>query len=222
MNILLAEDDYFLANGLTMLMAESGYKVVHTANGIDARHLVLTGSFDLLILDLQLPGLNGLEVLQQIRSKGKTIPVLILTARDTVEDRISGLDLGANDYMAKPFDVGELEARIRALLRTTAWGNQHEVVNGKLRFDTYSRRAFVESNPVDSAFRELSILELLLQNIGRVVTKAQLADCLDDYNADLTNNAIDILIHRLRKKLDSSGCEIRTIRGLGYMVEKVE
>jgi two-component system OmpR family response regulator len=220
MRILLAEDDHFLARGLVMALEGSGYNLTHTDNGAEADRAVASGEYDLLILDLGLPEVDGLEVLRRIRQRQQTLPVLILTARHSIPDRVRGLDLGANDYLAKPFDLSELEARIRVLLRKQFWNNRTVITHGDIEFETTSQQAKVAGKPIDLTARETKLLEIMLQNSGRVVTKQQLADRICNWEAELTDNAIDILMHRLRKKLSSSGLVVRTIRGLGYMVEK--
>ena len=219
MYILLAEDDEFLSDGISMALRDNGYRVDHAKTGPDAEAAARTVPYDLMILDLNLPLRDGREVLQNLRKEGHGVPVLILTAYGTIEDRIKGLDLGANDYMTKPFDLGELEARVRALLRAANWNNRSTINLGSLTFDTVARRAFDADQEIELAARELAVLEFLLQNSGRVVTKQQLTDYLAGLDGEISNNALDILICRLRKKIDNSNCAIRTIRGLGYIFE---
>lgn len=220
MYILLAEDDEHLSEGISMALKDNGYRVDRAANGPDAENAARNVPYDLLILDLNLPQLDGREVLKRLRKEGHGVPVLILTAYGSIEDRIKGLDLGANDYMTKPFDLGELEARVRALLRSTNWKNRSTIKIGALQFDTVARRAFIKEEEVELAARELAVLEFLLQNAGRVVTKQQLTDYLAGMDGEISNNALDILICRLRKKIDNSECAVRTIRGLGYIFEE--
>jgi two-component system OmpR family response regulator len=164
--------------------------------------------------------MDGLEVLKRSRARGLRLPVLILTARDALEDRVRGLDLGANDYLTKPFQLPELEARIRALLRKDQWDNRTRIVCGALSFDTGSRTAYLGDERLEISPRETAILEILLQNRGRVVSKARLTEHLSSWEAEVTFNAIDIAMHRLRKKLEPAGVNVRTIRGLGYLIEK--
>lgn len=217
--ILLAEDDQFLSDGLSRTLRHSGYKIDQARTGIDAEAAVLANPYDLVILDLGLPDMDGLEVLEHLRQDGKVLPVLILTARDAPDDRIRGLDLGANDYLCKPFNVGELEARIRALLRKDKWANRKEIKSGSLVFDTAANKFFVENEPLDLSSREYVVLEMLLQRKGRVVFKNELIDHLSNFEKDMTTNALDIVIHRLRKKIDHSGCTILTVKGLGFIIE---
>ena len=220
MRILLVEDDAFLSNGLLMALQDSGYTVEHTGDGEDAVMLLSTNPYDLVILDLNLPGIDGLEVLSRIRKKRCATPVLILSARAGLSNRVNGLDLGANDYLTKPFELPELEARIRALLRKEHWGNMTEIVHGDLSFDTVGRTISIKESNVELSVRELTVLEILLKRAGRVVKKEKILDELAGIDVEPTYNALDILIHRLRKKLDRSECTIRTIRGLGYVLDK--
>lgn len=221
MRILLAEDDDFLAGGIELALTNAGYTVERAGTGTDAEHMLHVHEFDLLLLDLGLPHLDGMDVLRQLRSSGKTLPVIILTARDALEDRILGLDSGANDYLTKPFELAELLARVRAMTRKQLWGNSLEYVHGPLRFDTGSRRVTVSGEVIDLSARELAILELLLQRAPRVVNKDQIAEHLPSWDADISHNAIEIVIHRLRKKLERDGFSIRTARGLGYLIDKI-
>lgn len=217
--ILLAEDDQFLSDGLSRTLRHSGYKIDQARNGLDAEAAMLANQYDLVILDLGLPDVDGLTVLAKLRREGKALPVLILTARDAPDDRIRGLDLGANDYLCKPFNMGELEARIRALIRKEKWANRTAISVGSLVFDTVANKVFVEDQPLDLSAREYLVLEMLLQRKGRVVMKTDLIEHLGNLEKDMTTNALDIVIHRLRKKLDDSGCVIQTVKGLGFIIE---
>ncbi|HEY9730701.1 MAG TPA: response regulator transcription factor [Drouetiella sp.] len=217
--ILLAEDDQFLSDGLSRTLRHSGYKVDQAPTGLEAEAAVLANSYDLVILDLGLPDIDGLTVLSNIRQEGRAIPILILTARDATDDRIRGLDGGANDYLCKPFNMGELEARIRALLRKDKWANKTEIKVGALSFDTVANKVFIDEKPVDLSSREYLVLEMLLQRKGRVVFKNDLLDHLSNLEKDMTTNALDIVVHRLRKKTENSGCIIQTVKGLGFIIE---
>ena len=199
MRILLAEDDDFLAGGIELALTNASYTVHRAKNGPDADHLLRVQEFDLLLLDLGLPLMDGMEVLNKMRTRGNTMPVLILTARDRLEDRVKGLDSGANDYLVKPFELPELLARIRALTRKQLWGNSLEYVHGPLKFDISARRVTVAGEMIDLSARELAVLELLLQRAPRVVNKDQIAEHLAGWEADVTHNAIEIIVHRLRK-----------------------
>lgn len=219
MRILLAEDDDYLASGIALSLRDSGYAIDHVTTGPEADLAVAMTPYDLLILDLGLPMLDGMEVLRRLRGRGQALPVLILTARDNLSDRVAGLDVGANDYLTKPFALPELEARIRALIRKESWGNRVTVELGNVSFDTVSRTVCLEGRNLDLSGRELAVLELLLQRAGRMVSKKQLVDHLSSWEMEITINALEIIMHRLRKKLVGAGLTIRTTRGLGYLLE---
>ena len=220
MRILLAEDDMYLSDAIALALQEGGYVLDRVNRGDDADSALRIGTYDLVILDLGLPGLDGLEVLKLLRGRGQVLPVLILTARDSLPDRVAGLDSGANDYLTKPFDLPELEARIRALIRKDRWGNRNIIKHGSLEFDTVARLLTDNNELVELSARETAALEILLQRSGMIVTKEQLSEHLSTWEIEVTHNAIEIIIHRLRKKLENSDLSLRTIRGLGYLVEK--
>ncbi|MCC6533801.1 MAG: response regulator transcription factor [Burkholderiales bacterium] len=223
MRLLIAEDDPMLADGLARSLAQIGFAIDLAPDGLTADHMLLNQSYDLVILDLGLPKMEGLEVLRRMRRRSGaagTAPVLILTARDGLEDRVRGLDLGADDYLTKPFDLPELEARARALVRRGKFGVSPQFVHGRLRFDTIGRRALLDDRPLDLSARELSVLETLLLNVGRVVSKEQLAEQLAGWGEEPGVNAIEVYIHRLRKKLEPAEVSVRTVRGLGYLLDK--
>jgi len=219
MHILIAEDDSILADGLSRSLRYDGYAVDVVNDGSSADSALQLQAFDLLVLDLDLPQLHGLEVLRLLRRRHVQIPVLILTADDTIEQRVKGLDLGADDYMAKPFSLSELEARVRALTRRSA-GNSTTVLKHKnLTFDLNGRIARIHDKPLDLSARETSLLEIFLTRCGRMISKNQFVDLLCEWGEEVTTNAIEVYIHRLRKKLDPSGARIITVRGLGYRLE---
>src|SRR5579864_3024970 len=220
MRILIAEDDSILADGLVRSLRQSAYAVDHVKNGVEADTALSMQTFDLLILDLGLPRMSGLEVLRRLRARNSNLPVLSLTAADSVDERVKGLDLGADDYMAKPFALNELEARVRALTRRGAGGGPTVVKHGSLSFDQVGRIAYVNDQVIDLSARELGLLEVLLQRIGRLVSKEQLVDHLCEWGEEVSNNAIEVYVHRLRKKIEPSGVRIITVRGLGYCLEK--
>jgi len=220
MRILIAEDDSILADGLVRSLRQSAYAVDLVNNGVDADTALSVQSFDLLILDLGLPRMSGLEVLRRLRARNSNLPVLILTAADSVDERVKGLDLGADDYMAKPFALNELEARVRALTRRGAGGGPTVMRHGSLAFDQVGRIAYINEQVIDLSARELGLLEVLLQRIGRLVSKEQLVDHLCEWGEEVSNNAIEVYVHRLRKKIEPSGVRIITVRGLGYCLEK--
>lgn len=219
MRILLAEDDRVIADGLGRSLRKSGYAVDWVANGADADNALLSGTYDLVILDLGLPRLSGQEVLKRLRARKSNVPVLILTALDGTSDRVKGLDLGADDYMVKPFELAELEARVRALTRRST-GTVPLLQFGALAFDQTNRCALLRDELLDLSARELGLLEILMQRAGRLVSKDQLVDHLCGWGEEVSHNAIEVYVHRLRKKLESSGATITTVRGLGYCFEK--
>ena len=220
MRILLAEDDQVLADGLTRSLRLAGYATDCVNTGTEADTALAAQDFDLLILDLGLPKMSGLEVLRRLRARNSRLPVLILTAVDSVEQRVKGLDLGADDYMAKPFALSELEARVRALTRRGAGGGPTVIKHGPLTYDQVGRMAYLHEQVLDLSARELGLLEVLLQRTGRLVSKEQLVDHLCEWGDEVSNNAIEVYIHRLRKKIETEGVRIATVRGLGYSLEK--
>lgn len=219
MRILIAEDDSIIADGLCRSLRSNGYAVDRAASGLDADTALMANSYDLLILDLGLPKLPGLDVLKRLRARGSAMPVLILTAMDGTEDRVRGLDLGADDYMVKPFELPELEARVRALTRRSG-GSAPTVQFGALSYDQVGRVALMHGQPLDLSARELGLLEVLLSRAGRLVSKDQLVDQLCGWGEEVSHNAIEVYVHRLRKKLEPGGVRIATVRGLGYCLEK--
>ena len=220
MRILIAEDDPILADGLSASLRECGHSVDRVATGGEALSAIASFEFDLLILDLGLPRMNGLEVLQRLRAKSTELPVLILTAQDGVDARVRGLDLGADDYLAKPFALEELKARVRALTRRAAGGTASQVECGGLTFDRVGRVAKVRGEPIDLSARELVLLEVLLQRADRMVSKTQLLDHMCEWGDEVSTNAIEVYVHRLRRKLEAAGVEIVTARGVGYRIQK--
>jgi len=219
MRILIAEDDSILADGLSRSLRYDGYAVDVVNDGSSADSALQLQSFDLLILDLDLPQMHGLSVLRQLRNRNTPIPVLILTAADSVEQRVTGLDLGADDYMAKPFALSELEARVRALTRRSAGRSATLMTHKRLTFDLNGRTACIDGQPLELSARETSLLEILLSRCGRMISKNQFVDLLCEWGEEVTPNAIEVYIHRLRKKIEPSGARIVTVRGLGYCLE---
>jgi DNA-binding response OmpR family regulator len=226
MQILLVEDDAVLVDGLTRVLQAQGMQVAVARDGLAADQLLQgahaaaqpAAQFAVVVLDIGLPGIDGFEVVRRLRSRGAATPVLLLTARDAVEDRVHGLELGADDYLVKPFATPELVARIRALARRTA-AAPAAVTVGRLLLDTGARRARVGDKPLDLSVREWAVLEYLLLHNGRVVSKQQIIDAIAPYGDDLTLNAVEVYVSRLRLKLQDAGVAIRTIRGFGYLLE---
>jgi two-component system OmpR family response regulator len=220
MRILVAEDDAILADGVIRSLRQSGFAVDWVKNGLEADTALDANQFDLLILDLGLPRKSGLEVLKRLRSRDSRVPVLILTALDGVNDRVRGLDAGADDYLAKPFELAELEARVRALTRRGMAGAPTLLRHGALSYDQVGRVARLDGEPLELSAREVSLLEIFLQRAGRLVSKDQLVSHLCEWGEEVSANAIEVYVHRLRKKLEPGGVRIVTVRGLGYSLEK--
>jgi two-component system, OmpR family, response regulator len=225
MQILLAEDDALLSDALTEQLGQAGFKVEHAPNGAVAEYLLLKHPFDAAIIDIGLPMVDGLTVLKRVRVERPGLPVLVLTALDGLDDRVAGLNAGADDYLTKPFDFPELEARMRALLRrsrpfTAAQGGAADPLMGRLQFEREAHRASVDGTPLDLSPREWSLLDLLLQQRDRVVTKDQITQSWSGDRSEAGGSGtVEVYIHRLRRKLEGSGLAIRTVRGLGYLLE---
>ncbi|HSG23174.1 MAG TPA: response regulator [Azonexus sp.] len=222
MRILLVEDDALLADGLARSLRQSGYLVEVASDGRVADRWLEAEAFDLTILDLGLPGLDGTQVLQRLRSRKQAMPVLILSARMALEERVRLLDIGADDYVVKPVALVELEARVRALIRR-GQGTPDPVISlGRLRLDTVGKRAWLGDNALELSAREWSALEFLATRVNRIVNKEQITQALYSWEEEITPNAIEKFISRLRGKLEPAGVTIRTVRGLGYYLEKPE
>ncbi len=220
MRILIVEDDPILGDGLSRSLGDSPYAVDWAKDGIKADYLLSQTDYDAIILDLGLPKLDGLEVLRRLRLRNTRTPVMILTARDNVEDRVAGLDLGADDYLTKPFNLAELEARLRALIRRGQDSVGGVMEFGNLRYDMNGQRVFIDNKPVELSAREIGVFQILALRAGRVVNKEQLLNHLCSYDEEVLPNAIEVYVHRLRKKLEKSQITIRTVHGLGYLLEK--
>jgi len=231
-HLLIIEDDELLRDGLSAQLTLAGHSLVACANGEDAQTQLQTQRFDGMVLDLGLPGMSGMELLHWLRQRLAALPVLILTARDSMEDRVQGLNAGADDYLTKPFDMAELQARLGALLRRSrlpAFGGSLELpsqAGRRLRVDAQLPQAWLGDEALELTQREWALLSLLVTNAGRVVSRE---DVLQTWQTDpsdgssaaggLASNALEVYIHRLRRKLADSGLNIRNIRGLGYMLE---
>ena len=220
MRILIAEDDTILADGLSRSLRQAGFAVDGVVSGEAADSALSHEEYDLVILDLGLPRLAGLEVLRRLRRRESRVPVLILTAADSVEQRVTALDLGADDFMAKPFALSELEARVRALMRRGAGGGPTVIRHGPLAYDQTGRTAWLDKAQLELSARELGLLEIFLQRSGRLVSKDQLVSHLCAWGEEVSNNAIEVYVHRLRKKIEHGGIRIATVRGLGYCLQK--
>jgi two-component system OmpR family response regulator len=220
MRILVAEDDAILADGVTRTLRQSGYAVDWVKNGAEADSALEAEDFDLLILDIGLPKKSGLDVLKRLRARDSRVPVLILTALDGVNDRVRGLDAGADDYLAKPFELAELEARVRALTRRGMAGGPTLLRHGALTYDQVGRVARLNGEALELSAREVSLLEIFLSRAGRLVSKDHLVSHLCEWGDEVSPNAIEVYVHRLRKKLEPGGVHIVTVRGLGYSLEK--
>ena len=218
MRILLAEDDPVIADGICRALRRGGCAVDHVADGAEADAALAGQVYDLLILDLGLPRMNGIDVLKRLRARKSAQPVLILTAQDGVDDRVRGLDAGADDYLTKPFALPELEARVRALTRRGT-GQPRCIEIGQLSYDQADRVVKIGGQLVDLSAREIGLLEIFLLRVGRLVSKDQLVDHLCGWGEEVSSNAIEVYVHRLRKKLEDSGVRIVTVRGLGYCLE---
>ncbi|MFZ1910220.1 MAG: response regulator transcription factor [Burkholderiales bacterium] len=220
MRIMIVEDDAALARGVVRILESEGYAVDVVARGEQAILAAEQERFDLVILDVGLPGMDGFEVLRRLRMQAQRVPVLLLTARDAVDDRVRGLDLGADDYVAKPFAISELAARVRALIRRSQAQAGPKIVHGPLLLDTVARRAFLNGEALELAGREWAVLEVLLAKVERVVSKEVIIQAVANWGEELSLNAIEVYVSRLRAKLEPAGIRIRTVRGFGYMLEE--
>lgn len=220
--ILITEDDSTLAEALQFSLSQSGYAVDWVANGVAADEALKDDVFGLVILDLGLPRLDGFEVLKRLRRRNPGLPVLILSGREKPEEKVMGLDLGADDYLVKPFSLNELQARVRALLRRGQQGTVPPmIVYGALAFDTIAHTASVNGRSLAMSAHEIGVLEVLLHRFGRVVSKEQLVEQLYSYDKGVSHNAIEVYVHRLRKKISGAGVTVRTHYGQGYMLDYI-
>jgi two-component system response regulator QseB len=218
MRILLVEDDELLGDGLRTGLIQYGYAVDWLKDGLSADQALKTENFDLVVLDLGLPKVSGINVIQNLRSRGQTMPVLILTARESVEDRVKGLDSGADDYLTKPFDLDELCARLRALQRRFSSRAEPLLVHELISLDPASHTVTLSGETINVSRREFALLHKLLENSGRVLSREHLTQSLYGWGEDVDSNALEVHIHNLRKKFGQTF--IRTIRGIGYMIDK--
>lgn len=222
MHILLVEDDPQLAESTGRALRSQGWAVDITPRGEPVVHSLKQDPYDLVILDIGLAGIDGFETLRRVRREGIDIPVLILTARDSVEDRVRGLEGGADDYLIKPFALAELIARVRVLTRRGQSRHGDSLVMGGLRMDLGARRAFINDDPLDLSVREWSVLEYLLERLGRVVSKDQIVQAIAGWDDAISANAIEVYVSRLRPKIEAAGIRIRAVRGFGYLLEEAD
>ena len=220
MRVLIIEDDAVLADGLQRYLQQAGYTTEVVANGADADALLAKDDYELVILDIGLPGLDGFEVLRRLRARARKVHVLVLTARDAVEDRVRGLDLGADDYLIKPFALLELEARLRAIARRRQPVGDRELVYGPLTLNVEGKRAWVAGEPLRLTVREWQLLEFLVLRAGKMVSKDQIVSALSGSDDEMSHTAVEVHISHLRQKLEPAGIRIRSIRGFGYYLEK--
>lgn len=221
MRLLIVEDDPELGDAIARRLRQDGYAVDWERDGRDADDILQIQAYDAVIMDIGLPGMDGTSILRALRRRGDRTPVLMLTARSEIEDRIDALDIGADDYLSKPFDVREFQARCRALLRRSRGAACDMVTIGKLVFDGAAKSIRIGDSQVDLPNREFRLLEILIGNLGRVLSKDQIAAQLFDFENDAGANAIEVYVGRLRRKLDGV-LSIRTVRGMGYMAEAQE
>ena len=219
MRLLVVEDDVAIASSLQRALGRSGNAVELSFDGQSALLALNASHYDCVILDLGLPDIDGTEMLRQLRRRKDQTPVIILTARDDTADRVQGLDLGADDYVVKPFELEELEARIRSVTRRSLAQRGGDIAIGGLRLAMTDRRFFLHDKPLELTVREFAVLECLFLRHGRVVSKGQLMDAVGGFEVELSENAIELYVHRVRRKIEESSCRIQTLRGFGYLLQ---
>ena len=220
MHVLLVEDDSQVADSTARALRSQGWVVDVTARGEPVPLSVKQDPYDVVILDIGLQGIDGFETLRRLRAQGSKVPVLMLTARDAVDDRVRGLEGGADDYLVKPFALSELVARVRVLLRRSQSRMSEQLTLGRLRMDLDARRVYINDAPIDLAAREWSVLEYLLTRADKVVAKEQILQAIAGWDESISENAIEVYVSRLRGKIESGGVHIRTVRGFGYLLEE--
>jgi len=222
MNLLIIEDDAELRSALQTLLTQRGYRVEAFGGARDGLAALLAGEHDLAIIDIGLPDGDGIALIRALRRERRGVPVLIVTARDAVDDRVAGLDAGADDYLVKPFEMQELEARARALIRRSRTDRARAIHLGPLELTIGEPRVLLDGTPVDLTAREYALLELLAVRAGRVVNKSQIGSRLAGPGEALSDAAIEVAIHRLRRRLEPYDLQVRTVRGFGYLLEAAE
>lgn len=222
MRLLVVEDDAEIAVGLRNALVRSGNRVDVTRDGLSALNAIREADYDCVLLDLGLPDFDGIELLRKIRAEGRATPVVVVTARDQAPERVRGLDVGADDYVLKPFDLDELEARLRAVARRAIASRGGDIVVRNLTLSLGRKAFFVGDEPIDLLPREYAVLECLVLRHGRVVAKRQLLEHIAGWNGSLSETAVELYVHRVRRKIERSGCSIRTLRGIGYLLEADE
>ncbi len=219
MRLLIVEDDRELREALADLLRQSGYEIEACADGRDAFNSVRANSYDLVIVDLMLPGMNGVTLVRNLRREHRSLPILVVTARDALEDRVTGLDAGADDYLVKPFEMPELEARVRALLRRQRAEHDDEIRVGPLTLVRGHPQITLGGATVELPASELALLETLAAKVGRVVSKEVIAQRMSRGVDPVSDTAIEVCVHRLRRRLGPYGLKVRTLRGFGYLLE---
>lgn len=221
MNVLLVEDERRIAEFVSAGLKEQGFRVSHFTDGKEGLHCATTQSFDVILLDIMVPGMDGLSILKQLRRQGSTTPVILLTARNELDDRLEGLNLGADDYLAKPFFVEELTARIHALLRRASGTAQNHLTCGSITLNRMTREVHNGDQAIELTGREFNLLEYLMRSPGRVFTRTQILEHVWGYDFDPQTNVVDVSVRRLRKKLEQTGVQpIEAVRGVGYRLLK--
>jgi DNA-binding response OmpR family regulator len=219
MRVLLVEDDVVLADGISRVLRGYGMVVDVVHNGLDADAMLQRSEVTVAVVDIGVPGIDGFEIVRRLRTRGSALPVLLLTARDAIQDRVFGLETGADDYLVKPFATPELVARLKALSRRGRQREESELKLAGLTLDIASRRALAQGQPIDLSVREWAVLEYLVRHVSRVVSKQQIIDAIISWDEELTLNAVEVYISRIRAKIANTGVTIRTIRGFGYLLE---
>lgn len=224
MRILLVEDENSLRKVVQRRLEQESYSVDSTGNGLDAIDYINAGEYDCILLDLMLPGANGLEILKHIRNQHLTVPVLLLTAKDSIQDRVTGLDTGADDYLTKPFSLDELSARVRALLRRGKEDKSPDLQVADLRIDVAARRVFRGETEIELTSKEYALLEYMMRNIGQVLTREQFIEHVWNFEYEYDSNIVDVYMRYLRRKIDAPFEQklIQTVRGHGYILRAVE